>query len=139
MGLKLLPAEHSDMRALVEVVYAANSDPRDPFVDLCLPGLGAWSKATLEEGICQVTQKYLEEWKATPTQTWLKVVEEETGEIVSASKWEVFDHNAYANGLPHIEATWLPEGSRLKEYAEWLINIRMGQAVERCQCPHICE
>lgn len=76
MGLKLLPAEHSDMRALVEVIYSANSDPRDPFVDLCLPGLGAWSNATRDEGIDEVTKNYLAEWKASTTQTWLKVVDE---------------------------------------------------------------
>ena len=82
MGLKLLLADYSDMRQLVEVVYAANSDPRDPFVDLCLPGLGAWSKATLEEGINEVTKNYLTEWKASKTQTWLKVIDEDTGNIV---------------------------------------------------------
>ena len=82
MGLKLLPAAYSDMRRLVEVVYAANSDPRDPFVDLCLPGLGAWSKATLEEGIDEVTKNYLLEWQGSKTQTWLKVVDGDTRKIV---------------------------------------------------------
>ena len=82
MGLKLLPAEYSDMRILVEVIYAANSDPRDPFVDLCLPGLGEWSSATLEEGLEQVTRNYLAEWKASKTQHWMKVVDEDTGKII---------------------------------------------------------
>ena len=82
MGLKLLPAEHSDMRELVEVIYAANSDPRDPFVDLCLPGLGNWSNATREEGIKDVAKSYLAEWKASSTQTWKKVIDEDSGRII---------------------------------------------------------
>lgn len=82
MGLKLLPAEYTDMRELVEVIYTANSDPRDPFVDLCLPGLGAWSKATREEGVEKITKMYLEEWKESTTQTWLKIIDEDSGKVV---------------------------------------------------------
>ena len=81
MPLQLLPAEFSDMRELVDVVYAANSDPRDPFVDLCLPGLGAWSSASREEGVEEVTKNYLAEWKGSKTQTWMKVVDK-AGKIV---------------------------------------------------------
>ncbi|KAF2796037.1 GNAT acetyltransferase-like protein [Melanomma pulvis-pyrius CBS 109.77] len=137
MSLQLLPADYSDMRELVEVIYAANSDPRDPFVDLCLPGLGAWSDATHDRGVEEVTKNYLAEWQVSNTQTWLKIVDTGTGKIVSASKWEIFDHNPYAEGLPHIKASWLPAGSRLREYTEWLINTRMSQAAARCQCPHV--
>ncbi|KAF2011277.1 GNAT acetyltransferase-like protein [Aaosphaeria arxii CBS 175.79] len=137
MGLKLVPAKHADMHEMVEVVYIANSDPRDPFVDLCLPGLGDWSSSTLEEGIDEVTKNYLEEWKASSTQTWLKVVDENTGKITSVSRWELHEKNPFADGLPHINAAWLPEGSKIREYAEWLINTRYGQASERCQSPHV--
>ncbi|KAH7113910.1 hypothetical protein B0J11DRAFT_143415 [Dendryphion nanum] len=137
MGLKLLPAEYSDMRDIVEVIYAANSDPRDPFVDLCLPGLGAWSSATHNEGVEEVIKSYLGDWQSSTTQKWLKIVDDGTGKIISASKWEIHEKNPYTEGLPHIAADWLPSGSRLREYAEWLINTRMGWAVEKCQCAHV--
>lgn len=82
MGLKLLPASYSDMPGLVQVLYSANSDPHDPFVDLCLPGIGAWSTSTVEEGMEEVRKNYLADWQASKTQHWMKVVDEETGQIV---------------------------------------------------------
>lgn len=82
MGFKLMPAEYSDIHQLVDVIYVANADPRDPFVDLCLPGMGAWSSATIEEGMVEVAKNYLAEWQASKTQKWLKIVDEDTETIV---------------------------------------------------------
>lgn len=137
MGLQLLPAECSDIREIVEVLYAANSDPHDPFVDLCLPGLGNWSNATREEGIEDVAKSYLEEWQASKTQTWYKVIDKDSGKIISASRWEIYHENPYAGGTGWQETPWLPAGSRLREYAEWLVNERIDWAVRRCQCAHV--
>lgn len=82
MPLKLLPTEYLDMRELMEVMYAACSDPRYPFVDLCMPGLDEWSTSTLDEGIDGLAKNSLEEWKLSETQVWMKVVDEESGKIV---------------------------------------------------------
>ncbi|PSN65966.1 hypothetical protein BS50DRAFT_588756 [Corynespora cassiicola Philippines] len=125
MPLKLLSAEYSDMRELMEVMYPACSDPRDPFVDLCMPGLGEWSTSTQGEGIDELAKNSLGEWKLSETKVWVKVVDEESDKIVRYVFTEIHEKNPFE------------DGSRLREYAEWLINWRYGQAAERCQCPHV--
>ena len=91
MPFQLLDASHSDMPAIISIVYAAYSDPYKPFVDLMLPGLDQSGPVSREEGMREASARLLHAWKARPVDHWLKVIDTETGEIVRYGGPRYFD------------------------------------------------
>jgi len=83
MPLHLYTASYADIDELVKVMFAANSDPHDPFLDLCLPGLAHDSPIRRGRGEKETAATYLADWEASTTQHWLKVVDSATGKIVA--------------------------------------------------------
>jgi hypothetical protein len=83
MPLQLHTASYNDIDELVKIIYAANSDPHDPFVDLCLPGLGHDSPVRRVRGEKETAMTYIADWKASSTQHWLKVVDTDTRKTVA--------------------------------------------------------
>ncbi|KAF4932042.1 hypothetical protein CGCVW01_v000051 [Colletotrichum viniferum] len=77
--------------------------------------MGDWrpdDPAAREAALVEATERMRAEHRADPTSTWLKVVDDETGQVVAGGRWSFFERggpNPY-DGHREVEATWFPEG-----------------------------
>lgn len=156
MPLQLHPASYSDMDELIKVMYAANSDPHDPFIDLCCPGLNPDSGVRRVRGERETAENYLADWENSETEFWMKVVDSDTGRIVSyvlpqdekkcvsikvtrASNWDIIEQDREHDVVREQDADWLPHGSRLREYANFLLYERAEQGARYNRQAHVCK
>ena len=56
----------------------------------------------------------------------------------STSRWAVYTENPFPKGPPHVEATWQPEGSLIREYLTFLVNDRLERQAARCSKANVC-
>lgn len=50
-------------------------------------------------------------WHAhDPTSYWIYATDDDTGEVVGALGWNVYEKNPYEDGVPEIIPEWWPEG-----------------------------
>jgi hypothetical protein len=95
--LHLSPATFKDMEGMVKVIYAVSRELHDPFVDLCLPGLGKEpSGVSVEQGIEDTTKRYIEEWKKMPRTQWVMVIDDESEDIVA------YNHTTFPGHISQV-------------------------------------
>lgn len=82
MPLQLAMAVESDFEAMMSLLFVAYSDPGEPYTDLICPGHNPTTEPGYEQGLENVTQRWLARWKATESEHWLKVVDTSDGKIV---------------------------------------------------------
>jgi len=134
MSLELLDASFEDINDLIAVQFAAYSNPYHPYVALLYPGLGSQDS---KKSQADAADRLRMSWGASPAERWKKVVDTKTGEIVAISRWQIFASNPFPDGPPYVEASWYPEGSRIREYCNFLMNDRLKRQAERCPMPNI--
>lgn len=105
--------------------------------------MGDWrpdDPAAREAALVEATERMRAEHRADPTSTWLKVVDDETGQVVAGGRWSFFERggpNPY-DGHREVEATWFPEGEP-RWVASLLLNDFLERAVRNANRPHACE
>ncbi|KAF6837874.1 GNAT family protein [Colletotrichum plurivorum] len=140
MGLKLQEVKDDDeFGPLIAAFREGFSDPDSP---LCRLFMGDWrphDEAAREAALQESTARLRAWHRADPTSTWLKVVDEETGEIAAGGKWCIHEkgRNPY-DKVEKVEATWFPEGES-REVATMLMNDFLGSAAKNVNRPHVCE
>ncbi|KAI8240314.1 hypothetical protein K4K57_002901 [Colletotrichum sp. SAR 10_99] len=106
--------------------------------------MGDWrpdDPAAREAALAEATARMRAEHRADPTSTWLKVVDDETGQIVAGGRWSFFERggpNPY-DGHREVEATWFPEVLNIlftiPEYRRrGAASLVMDWGVERADC-----
>lgn len=96
--------------------------------------------ATREESIAYVkTRSTTALENADPNRFMIKVTDDETGEIIGFASWEVNDPTAKGEkeGPTKTLATWHPEGSEQREFAEIFIDGLWGFLAARVDRPHM--
>ncbi|KAK0117716.1 hypothetical protein ONS95_012045 [Cadophora gregata] len=83
--LLLLPAEVADLPKILEGQRLAFSDPVEPFFFALFPETER--KANFEQQVKR-TEAW---WTGDPSAKYMKVVDEETGQIISAAKWCIYE------------------------------------------------
>jgi len=139
MPLKLEEAGFEDMKEIMEITFEAYNNPFDPYLDLIYPGLDPKTPPGYDKGLEQATERALEKWKATPrdVMVWIKIVDTDLSKIVAASRWVFHKGDSYAGGVPAASATWLPEGSKARAYAEFTMDYRADLYSQRCRRAHV--
>ncbi|KAI8297187.1 hypothetical protein K4K59_003632 [Colletotrichum sp. SAR11_240] len=105
--------------------------------------MGDWrpdDPAAREASLAEAMTRMRAEHRADPTSTWLKVVDDETGQVVAGGRWSFFERggpNPY-DGHREVEATWFPEGEP-RWVASLLLNDFLERAVRNANRPHACE
>ncbi|RFU29815.1 hypothetical protein B7463_g6520, partial [Scytalidium lignicola] len=121
-GIKLLPAEHSDMQEILEMHLLAFRNPLEPFINVLYP---------LDEPIEQAAKRALDSWVGNPSSTYMKVVDEETGKIISAAKWTITKEQLTEEQMnKHITVDWCadPEANAYGEHCiNWLVQNSMDR------------
>ncbi|KAF1960758.1 hypothetical protein CC80DRAFT_465044 [Byssothecium circinans] len=112
--------EKEEMDAIMEVIWAANYSPYDPFVQIVFPVLG-YTPADRATSFQEAKQRFWDQHLADPSSHWFYVVEKESGEAVGCCQWQIFTSNPFANGHAKHEAPWWPEGE-YREFCEAILH-----------------
>ncbi|KUJ13714.1 GNAT acetyltransferase-like protein [Mollisia scopiformis] len=137
MRFQVSEGTFNEIHDYLSIMFAAYSDPLHPFVSALLPGISSQDPAIYTQGKYDEAERALSRWKANPFEKWVKVVDTNTGEIVSVSRWQIYTRNPFPNGAPNVEVAWLPDGGRLREYCTYITNSRLERQASRCSFPHI--
>jgi len=107
--LRLLKAEPSDALEILEMHMAAFTDPPEPVFFALFP-----PDEEREKGV----KRMIDWWVNDPTATYIKVVDTETGKIVSAAKWCIRKDPPTEEQLnERIQFDWLPDAD-MNDWAE---------------------
>lgn len=141
MGYKLQEVKDEDEFGPVMAAFREGfSDPDSPLRRLFMGDWRPHDPAAREAALRESTARLWSWHRADPTSTWLKVVDEETGEVAAGGRWCIHERGA-ANpydGHEAITATWFPEGEP-RDVATMLMNDFLASAAENVNRPHVCE
>lgn len=105
---------------IVDVVWAANHTPYEPFVQVFFPVLGATSshrKAAIQEA----KERLWTQHEHDPSSHWWYAVDTVTGNTVGTAQWVISSANPFADGIPELTAPWWPEGES-RNFCESILN-----------------
>lgn len=126
---------NADFDELVRVEWESYEQPYCRLIRLFFPLLANGSDARVE-ALKESTERQLQWHNGDPTSHWIKVVDTETGKIVGAACWHIYEENPYSTQSDE-ECTWYPAGE-----AREMANSFMGQFLtprtKYMAKPHIC-
>ena len=164
MTLHLEKATKADAPGIIDCLFDAYSDPYHPFFDLLYPGAGHNDPEAKPAAIARIQER----WEENQFEQWLKVTDSDVDQIIGynllgllifvidevpvastklyeaddsgprASRWVIYHGNPFPNGPPRVEATWLPDGSLIREYTTYLMNDRLERQAARCKEANVC-
>lgn len=142
MGYKLYEVkEDSELAELSEVERESFENPECRLMELYFPLHGPIGDDVLRQAaIKEATERQIAWRKADPTSTWVKVVDEDTGKLVGAALWHVYDQDPYAaaGGDDEHGCTWFEEGEQ-RDAANALIEQFFTTRMTYMRKPHVCE
>ncbi|KAL2062996.1 hypothetical protein VTL71DRAFT_6068 [Oculimacula yallundae] len=114
--LLLLPAKVSDLAEILTGQRLAFSDPVEPFFFALFP------ETEREENFEQQVKRAEAWWVEDPSATYMKVVDEETGQIISAAKWCIYETPLTEEQLnKELVVDWHAD-SESNEWAQHILN-----------------
>jgi hypothetical protein len=105
---------------ILDVIWAANYTPYEPFVQLFFPVLG-YTRAHREAAIIESKERFWSQHQADPSSHWYYAVDTITGDTVGCAQWVISESNPFAAGVPTLKAPWWPEGV-CRDFCESIVN-----------------
>lgn len=109
-----------ELDEVLDVIWAANYTPYEPFVQLFFPVLG-YTQAHREAAIAESKERFWSQYQADPSSHWYYAADHLTGEKVGCAQWVTTQRNLFAAGVPKLEAPWWPEGE-CRKFCESILN-----------------
>lgn len=109
-----------EMDGVMEVIWAANYTPYEPFVQLFFPILG-FTPAHRDTAIAESKERFWAQHEGDPSSHWYYVLDTVTGQAVGCAQWVISKTNPFANGTPKLTAPWWPKGE-CREFCESILN-----------------
>lgn len=109
-----------DMDRIMDVIWAANYEPYEPFVQLFFPVLG-FTPADREASLAKAKERFWNQHLADSSSNWFYVIEAHTGKPVGCAQWQIQTSNPFPNGVPVLTAPWWPKGEH-REFCELILN-----------------
>ena len=109
-----------ELDQILDVIWAANYTPFEPFVQLFFPVLG-YTSAHREAAIAESKERFWSQYQADPSSHWYYAWDTVTGKTVGSAQWVVSESNPFAAGVPKLKAPWWPEGE-CRKFCESIIN-----------------
>ncbi len=125
----------TDFDELVQVEWASYEQPYCRLIRLFFPILGDDPEARAAS-LKESTERQLSWHKEDATSSWIKVVDHETGKIVGAACWHIYEKNPYSDPFEG-ECTWYPEGEG-REMANSLMGQFLAPRMKYMAKPHVC-
>lgn len=108
----------SETDAIMDVIWAANHVPYEPFIQLFFPVLGV-QPSDRQAALAASKDRIWAAHERESTSNWLYVQHSETGQVVGCAQWQIFPENPFPPGSPKLEAPWWP----VKAYRDFCENI----------------
>lgn len=135
MTLKLLPAKiPEDVPELINLCYTSFENPRQAHFEVLHPIFGDRGPAERQKAIQSSVDRTLARNARDPTETWLKMVDENSV-IVAGALYNTFEENPYEHYEPTV-AVWWPEGPQ-REYVNQLMDQHDRPMAELAAKPHM--
>lgn len=105
---------------ILDVIWAANYIPYEPFMQLFFPVLG-YTAAHREAAITESKERLWEQHQADRTSHWFSAFDTVTNRTVGCAQWVISTTNPFAAGTPELTAPWWPEGE-YRRFCESILN-----------------
>lgn len=126
--------EDAEFKELIQCLIDAFEEPPSKLLQLFIPSCPSDdAQATLAEAV----ERFSLWHRSDPTSTWIKVTDSETGKLLGAANWNIYDTNPYAEGS-HSECYWWPEGPG-RDAANALMHQLTTPRTMYMSKPHVCE
>jgi hypothetical protein len=109
-----------ELDEVLDVIWAANHTPYEPFIQLFFPVLG-FTSAHRKAAVDESKERFWKQHTADPSSHWLYALDTVTGKAVACAQWVISRTNPFAQGVPKLEAPWWPEGEHRK-FCESIMN-----------------
>ncbi|KAF2475866.1 uncharacterized protein BDR25DRAFT_379440 [Lindgomyces ingoldianus] len=109
-----------EMNGIMDVIWAANYTPYEPFVQIFFPVTGIFP-AERKAAIVESKARFWDLHQEDPSSNWFYVEEIGTGQPVGCAQWQLFLENPFPTGPPKLQATWWPE-TEDREFCEQILN-----------------
>lgn len=109
-----------ELDGILDVIWAANYKPYEPFVQLFFPILG-YTPAHRQDAIIESKERFWASHQSDPSSHWYYVLDTFTGLPVGCAQWVISESNPFAAGTPKLTAPWWPEGD-YREFCESILN-----------------
>jgi hypothetical protein len=127
----------AEMDGIMDVIWAANYTPYEPFVQLVFPVLGFLPQHR-EAAIAESKERFWINHQSDPSVNWYYIEEFESGKAVGCAQWEIHLKNPLANGPPTLQAPWWPEGE-YRDFCELILNQTYKARASWMARPHVGE
>ncbi|KAF2188671.1 hypothetical protein K469DRAFT_565438 [Zopfia rhizophila CBS 207.26] len=109
-----------EMDGIMDVIWAANYTPYDPFAQIFFPILG-FLPGDREASITESKERFWSIHQSDPSSNWLYVEDVQTSDPVGCAQWQIFLHNPFPDGPPNLQAPWWPKGE-CRDFCELVLN-----------------
>lgn len=109
-----------ELDRIVDVIWAANYTPYEPFVQIFFPVLG-FTKAHREAAISESKERLWTQHQHDPSSHWYYAFNTITGQTVGSAQWVISRTNPFAAEAPKLTAPWWPEGDS-RRFCESILN-----------------
>lgn len=123
------------MDEIMDVIWAANHLPYEPFVQLFFPVLG-YLPADREAAVAESKERFWKNHQSDPSSNWYYVRDAKTNATVGCAQWELHLQNPFAEGPPKLRAPWWPEGE-YREFCELILNQVYTPRTQKMTKPHV--
>ncbi|CAN9113244.1 unnamed protein product [Alternaria alternata] len=114
-----------ELDEIINVIWAANYTPYEPFMQLFFPVLG-YTTAHREAAIAESKQRIWTQHQADNASHWFYAFDTVTKKTVGCSQWVISTSNPFVAGIPKLTAPWWPEGEH-RRFCESILNQVMGK------------
>ncbi|KAF2726801.1 hypothetical protein EJ04DRAFT_547525 [Polyplosphaeria fusca] len=124
-----------EMDRIMDVIWAANYNPYEPFAQLFFPVLG-FLPSDCDTARGESKERFWSQHQQNPSSNWYYVEETGTGEVVGCVQWEVNLKNMFPDGPPNLQAPWWPKGE-YRELCEHIFNQAYKPRASWMARPHL--
>ncbi|KAH6611944.1 hypothetical protein C7974DRAFT_438122 [Boeremia exigua] len=109
-----------ELDEVLDVIWAANHTPYEPFLQLFFPVLG-FTSAHRKAAHIESKERFWKQHTSESSSHWLYALDTVTGKAVGCAQWVISTTNPFAKGVPTLEAPWWPEGE-CRKFCESILN-----------------
>jgi hypothetical protein len=123
------------MDDIMDVIWAANYNPYQPFAQLVFPVLG-FTPAHREVSIAESKERFWNQHVRSQSSNWFMVVDSDAKKPVGCVQWEISPTDPYQAGVPELKAPWWPDGEH-RDFCELILNQTYKARTSWMRRPHI--
>ena len=134
----LLVTSDAEFDDIIDCEWTSYETPHNPAWKFFYPAWGP-NPSDRAAAIQESKTRQIKFHHSKPSSNWVKVVDDDTGKVVGAALWHIYEEDPFKNP-PDEKMTcfWWPEGPK-RDMADQMMRQVMRPRVERMSKPHLCK